>query len=177
MRRSLPTLSLAGLVLHTGCFTDYAPHIGREPVVGGSSGTGTSGPAADAMTTGTGTTGTTGSDLFVASHGEPGSSSTSAATTLADPDLPAHDLAECLANAQGFTCVQCVCDHCAAEFLACGDDPGCVAIEQCAFVAGCNGGGCLGPCGDVIDQHGGADGPSVALAQAFSLCFDTNCAC
>jgi hypothetical protein len=186
MRRSLPILPLAALLV--GCFTDYAPNTTND-LVGPSadaSSTGPPRPPVDDTTSGTTgtTTGATGTSSTTSTTGplvdsdvEPGTSSTSSATTLSVSDLPAHDIAECLANTRGLDCAECVCDSCIAEFFACSADPGCVAIEQCAFAVGCDGAGCIGPCGDVIDHHGGVDGPSVALAEAFSDCLDDHCAC
>lgn len=82
--------------------------------------------------------------------------------------------AECLAQATN-ECETCACNTCLAELQACEQDAGCVAIRMCAQANMCTGIGCLGPCGDVIDQNGGAFGPSAGLAKALSECVEGGC--
>ena len=58
---------------------------------------------------------------------------------------------------------------------ACEEDPGCVAIRECAQENMCTGLDCLEVCGDVIDMYGGIASPSSALALALSGCIDAEC--
>lgn len=82
--------------------------------------------------------------------------------------------AECLAQAVT-ECETCACTTCLSQLQACEQDPGCVAIRMCAQQNMCTGIGCLGPCGDVIDEHGGALGPSAGLASTLSDCVEGGC--
>lgn len=82
--------------------------------------------------------------------------------------------AECLAQATN-ECETCACNTCLSQLQACEQDPGCVAIRMCAQQNMCTGIGCLGPCGAVIDEHGGAFGPSAGLASMLSDCVEGGC--
>lgn len=82
--------------------------------------------------------------------------------------------AECLAQAMN-ECETCACNTCLTQLQACEQDPGCVAIRMCAQQNMCTGIGCLGPCGAVIDEHGGALGPSAGLASMLSDCVEGGC--
>ena len=82
--------------------------------------------------------------------------------------------AECLQQAAN-ECETCACNTCLAQLQACEQDPGCVAIRMCAQQNMCTGIGCLGPCGDVIDENGGALGPSAGLARDLSECVEGGC--
>ena len=84
------------------------------------------------------------------------------------------DAPQCVDPAAG--CDACVCESCGAEVDACMADVGCVAITDCAQAMMCTGVDCLGPCGDVIEMHGGPLGPSATLASALSDCRTTLCA-
>lgn len=81
---------------------------------------------------------------------------------------------ECLEQART-DCNFCTCDNCFDEWQDCSNDTGCVAVANCATAAGCSGAQCLGPCGDIIQQHGGVQGQSVQLALAVGTCQATSC--
>lgn len=73
-------------------------------------------------------------------------------------------------------CQQCACNLCLDPLYACQQDPGCVAMRDCAEQAGCQGADCLEPCGAVVDMYGGPFGASGALALALSDCLVGSCA-
>ncbi|MEZ4373076.1 MAG: hypothetical protein AB7S68_16010 [Polyangiaceae bacterium] len=81
---------------------------------------------------------------------------------------------DCLAVAAD-DCDVCTCDGCRAEWDACQDDMGCIAIVDCAKAAGCSGAQCLGPCGQVIQQNGGVQGQPAQLALGLGTCQSTTC--
>ncbi|MBK8235901.1 MAG: hypothetical protein IPK74_10115 [Deltaproteobacteria bacterium] len=73
-------------------------------------------------------------------------------------------------------CQQCACNLCLDPLYACQQDPGCVAMRDCAEQYGCQGADCLEPCGAVVDMYGGPFGASGALALALSDCLVASCA-
>jgi hypothetical protein len=175
----LPLLAL----LASGCFVDYAPNVTSA----GDDGTGSS-TGAPIATTG-GDTGSSGDGpALVDSHGdppadtggstsEPGEASTDTGEAPLDPTLTPPDDPEhaCLDAAMGDACGECLCERCLAQYEACAEDRGCVAIMQCAVDHGCLGLTCLGPCGAVIEEHGGPVGPSSAAALDLSVCAEDEC--
>ena len=72
-------------------------------------------------------------------------------------------------------CETCACDLCLEPLYACQQDPGCVAMRDCAEQSGCAGAECLEPCGPVIDRYGGPFGESGALALTLSECLSAAC--
>jgi hypothetical protein len=72
-------------------------------------------------------------------------------------------------------CNACVNDHCPVELDTCQLDVGCNAICECAEMNMCSGANCLGPCGMVIEMHGGPNGSGVVLALNLSECISFNC--
>jgi hypothetical protein len=75
-------------------------------------------------------------------------------------------------------CETCACDNCLSQLMACELDIGCVAIRICAQANNCTGIDCLGPCGTVIDNHGGPFGDAAGLATAVSDCVEgAGCGC
>lgn len=72
-------------------------------------------------------------------------------------------------------CETCACELCLDPLYACQQDPGCVAMRDCAEQTGCAGVDCLEPCGAVIDMYGGAFGSSGMLALALSDCLTASC--
>ena len=83
-------------------------------------------------------------------------------------------LMQCL-DATTNACEECACNNCLTQVMDCQLDIGCVAIRICAQAHGCTGIDCLGPCGDVINDHGGPFGESVGLATALSDCYTGAC--
>jgi hypothetical protein len=81
----------------------------------------------------------------------------------------------CIDMSDGSQCEVCACDNCLQPLTVCQMDPGCIAIRDCARENGCTGIECLGPCGDVINMHGGALGESTMLASALSDCYTGAC--
>jgi hypothetical protein len=74
-------------------------------------------------------------------------------------------------------CEACGCNSCLDPLYACEEDAGCVAMRSCAQQSGCTDTiSCYEACQSVIDQHGGAFGPSAALAGALSECMEASCA-
>lgn len=176
----LPLLAL----LASGCFVDYAPNVTSAGDDGSGGSTG-----APIATTG-GATGSSGDapDL-VDSHGDPpadtggstggstGEPGTDTGDAPLDPTLTRPDESEqlCLDAAMGDACGECLCERCLAQYEACAEDRGCVAIMQCAVDHSCLGLTCLGPCGAVIEEHGGPVGPSSAAALDLSVCAEDEC--
>ncbi len=76
----------------------------------------------------------------------------------------------------GDLCGECVCMQCEAQYAECQADVGCVAISECVQESGCQGFDCAGPCGEVINMHGGFMGESVGKAIAFGECIGDSCA-
>lgn len=160
-----------------GCFVDNAPVI---PPPGDESSTGTT-SGAPAGSTGDETTGD--GQPIADSHADTAPDATSTttapdtttttATTIADPTDPAPACAD-LADSP---CLECACRECADAFAACQADRGCVAIMACAAANGCLGVECLGPCADVIDEHGGPLSPSATAALTLSVCAEDKCGC
>lgn len=72
-------------------------------------------------------------------------------------------------------CQQCACNLCLEPLYACQQDPGCVAMRDCAEQYGCQGADCLEPCGAVVDMYGGPFGASGALALDLSDCLVASC--
>lgn len=72
-------------------------------------------------------------------------------------------------------CQQCACNLCLDPLYACQQDPGCVAMRDCAEQNGCQGADCLEPCGAVVDMYGGPFGASGALALELSDCLVASC--
>lgn len=183
-------LSMSLILL--GCGEDSAPNdpLPESPTSGAAMTQGGSDPAQDDSDDPPGDPGddsdasTTGSDDQTS-----GPASTSGATpppgdstdTNAGETGPGEsDLDSCLDQATN-DCEICACNNCLAELTACEADPGCVEVRMCAQETGCTGLGCLGPCGDVIDEAGGLGGQSVMLALQVSDCYeaascDTMCA-
>jgi hypothetical protein len=73
-------------------------------------------------------------------------------------------------------CHCCVVQFCEPEGAACCNEPGCMAIVDCVRTAGCDGLGCLGPCGSVITANGGLGGAALAAAQTVGDCIEVPCA-
>lgn len=105
-----------------------------------------------------------------------GADTTPAATTMPSGDTGSGDpvLDGCLDIAVD-ECQTCACNLCLDPLYACEQDPGCVAMRNCAEQAGCEGADCLEPCGAVIDMYGGPFGSSGALAIALSDCLSASC--
>lgn len=77
-------------------------------------------------------------------------------------------------------CGSCLCGSCPEEIAECQGDLGCLAIAWCVQSTACLPGNCYEPstCGNIIDQFGGLNGPSVARAFDLSLCLlSAGCAC
>jgi hypothetical protein len=72
-------------------------------------------------------------------------------------------------------CSDCICDNCREKLQACADDEGCTAIRMCAEETGCMGIGCIAACGDVIDMHGGVNGPGATIGLQLNMCLDQHC--
>ncbi len=124
---------------------------------GGSTGAASSAPASDG-----------GSDPGSGGGGDDSSGGV-ADTGSGDPVLDA-----CLDIAVD-ACEMCACNLCLDPLYACQQDPGCVAMRDCAQQAGCAGTDCLEPCGAVIDMYGGVFGSSATLAVALSDCLAGAC--
>lgn len=116
------------------------------------------------------------SDDADASTSTAGDTSSGSTTTGGSTDATGIDPAveDCLEDVTT-TCEACECENCVAEHDACMANPDCVAIRACAFEAMCTGVDCLGPCGEVIEQHGGAGGEASQLALALSNCYQAAC--
>lgn len=101
------------------------------------------------------------------------------AASLWTPDRRREDgrVQQCLDQVEaGDRCGECACNHCIDELEVCEPDPDCRAIRECAHEARCTGIDCLGPCGEVINKHGGPFSESSKLAQAIGACVDRRCA-
>lgn len=86
-------------------------------------------------------------------------------------------VAQCLDQVEaGERCGECACENCIDALEVCEPDASCRAIRACAHAARCTGAACLGPCGDVIREHGGPFGRPARLAHAIGLCVDRRCA-
>jgi len=72
-------------------------------------------------------------------------------------------------------CETCACNMCLDPLYACQQDPGCVAMRDCAEQAGCAGTECAEPCGAVIEMYGGYFGESATLALELSECLEPAC--
>lgn len=94
--------------------------------------------------------------------------------TTGDPGTGDPVLDACLEIAQN-ECESCGCELCLDPLYACQQDPGCVAMRDCAEQSGCAGVDCLEPCGPVIDMYGGPFGSSGELALALSDCLTASC--
>lgn len=112
---------------------------------------------------------TTAADGAPASTGDDPSADGGGTTGSGDPILDG-----CLDLAVD-ACEQCGCNLCLDPLYACQQDPGCVAMRDCAKQAGCAGADCLEPCGAVIDMYGGAFGDSANRALALSDCLEGAC--
>lgn len=141
-------------------------------------------PAADDEDRGSDSSG--GSDSGEASGGgEPDPDGGSSPANTATTTVPGDDSGEggsgdpvldaCLDLAVD-DCQVCACNQCLDPLYACQQDPGCVAMRDCAEQTGCAGVDCLEPCGAVIDMYGGPFGASGALALALSDCLSVQCA-
>lgn len=103
--------------------------------------------------------------------GDPPPSGESTGNNAGETGPGDSDLEVCLGQATN-DCEICACNNCLAELSACEDDPGCIAVRMCAQETGCVGLGCLGVCGDVIEEAGGLGGESVMLALQLSDCYE-----
>ena len=93
----------------------------------------------------------------------------------ASPDAgPPSEEAMCLESARD-TCEECGCRSCLAEFSACEAEPGCPEIRDCAQKAGCAGVRCIGPCGELIREYGGAFGDAVEKLTDLGDCMNAQC--
>ncbi len=72
-------------------------------------------------------------------------------------------------------CICCTIQFCETEGNACCNEPGCMAIVDCVMTSGCEGFGCLTPCGTVINDNGGLSGAPLAAAQAVGDCTEVPC--
>jgi hypothetical protein len=97
-------------------------------------------------------------------------------TTAAEGDTGSGDpvLDACLDVAIN-ECETCACNLCLDPLYACQQDPGCVAMRDCAEQAGCAGTECAEPCGAVIEMYGGYFGESATLALELSECLEPAC--
>ncbi len=64
----------------------------------------------------------------------------------------------------------CVCNSCAAEYLACDANEGCKEILRCGLETGCRGIDCYSVCGPQVDKWGGAFSASTNIALLVSDC-------
>lgn len=135
---------------------------------------------ADAGTTddgmGEGSTGAQDESPETSTSGDEGESTGSGDDDPGDPSdsgIP-NPVQECLDTASD-SCQECGCNSCLAEFGACEADIGCVVIRICTENAMCSGVDCLGPCGDVINDNGGAFGEPLATLITLGDCMDAAC--
>lgn len=129
-------------------------------------------------TTGPGTTTNPGTTTDPGTTTEPGTTTdpgtTGPGTTTDD------EVAQCkmMLPDPNDACGNCACENCLEELQACQADEGCTAIRECAQANMCSGFDCLGPCGDVINDHGGPLGASGMLGLTLNNCIqDANCPC
>ncbi len=87
-----------------------------------------------------------------------------------EQEPPADECAEA-----GDACDTCACRVCADLVDRCRADPRCQAVVECARRTGCDGIGCLEPCGAEIDDAGGALSEPVALASELGDCRADSC--
>jgi hypothetical protein len=74
--------------------------------------------------------------------------------------------------------VECACNKCLTETVACNEDPGCRSIVACKAETGCVSSACYlvtPKCKKVIDDLGGPTGFAAALATQLDNCNNKEC--